>query len=377
MSEEFQTATHPNQFALEKSMRTLVETGGPSPLMQAVQMLRLWFGRPSFSPKEYFLYRMYQPEDFKRVKSTFVSYSENTELCRSLSRPEARERYIDVFQNKLTFEDRMAEIGVPTVRTKAVFGPCDGDRHHRLASRADIEDFLRDASNYPFFGKPTGSSHSLGVLSFDALLDDGETIRLATGHEVALTKVAAHIADTWHAGYLFQDREKNHESLRRFMGDAIGCARIVTILGLDGPEILYALQKIPAKGMIHDNSTSTAKGAVCPISKDGVLGRISGFQTYGATDSDYWQDTKTPVTGTVLPNWEKVVEICRAAHASMPGMGMVGFDVMHTDRGPILGEMNGNPFFSLLQGSIQVGGKSPEFLARYEIARRMSGAARA
>ena len=44
-----------------------------------------------------------------------------------------------------------------------------------------------------------------------------------------------------------------------------------------------------------------------------------------------------------MPDWARAVELCREAHTSFPGHGIIGWDVFLTDAGPILNEANASP----------------------------------
>ncbi len=374
MSSEFYTAMGSNQFAIDKAMRAMVEAGGPSPFRQMLQILRARLGATPFSPKEYYLYRLDQPENYRRAKATYVPLSRNQDFCRDIAGPASFAKYRGLFHDKLHFEKAMADAGVKTVRTKAVYRGKAHTGCDLLDNAEELERFLGNRDNYPIFGKPVDSSLALGVLSFDGLSDDGTKIRMSTGKELSIKQVAAHIADVWHTGYMLQERVRNHRDLTDLLGKAVGCSRVVTLQGEDGPEVLFAAQRLPAIGASHDNNTPTASRAVAAIDHEGRLGVVRVTSTRCLPDRTHWPVESVQATGRQIPNWDRVVELCKRAHDSFPDLGLIGFDVMHTDDGPILGEMNGAPFMSMLQVSQQKGANSPDFRLRYEVTKKVIAA---
>jgi hypothetical protein len=74
--------------------------------------------------------------------------------------------------------------------------------------------------------------------------------------------------------------------------------------------------------------------------------------------------TGASVVGVTLPDVPQAVAMCEAAHRLFPTHGVLGYDVMLTEDGPIFGEVNTNPYHMLYQRAADRGVMNADFAPR-------------
>jgi Sugar-transfer associated ATP-grasp len=89
----------------------------------------------------------------------------------------------------------------------------------------------------------------------------------------------------------------------------------------------------------------------------------------GGTRLDHFPVTGTAVEGAVLPDFHKAVELAVRAHRAVGDYGILGADILLSDRGPIVNEVNANPFHTVYQSAFSRGILNPDFLPRLRAVR--------
>jgi hypothetical protein len=241
-----------------------------------------------------------------------------------------------------------------------------------LRGAGQIEAFLAAEGRLPIFGKPIDASRSVGAASFISL--DGTTLTLGDGTKTSVSAIAAEIARDYPKGYLFQSLLRPHPQMERLCGPIVGTLRIVTLVGQNGPEPLYAVLKMPGPGAMVDGWASGRNGMALVDLATGTLIRGQMATNPAGTDQDTNPITGMRLPGAALPDWDRAVEIAKDAHALLTDTGMVGVDVILSDQGPVINELNSNPLASLYQRSSGRGLLNPEFKARFQEALKFHGA---
>ena len=135
---------------------------------------------------------------------------------------------------------------------------------------------------------------------------------------------------------------EQHEALNKLYPGAVHIARLHTIHDGSGENVL-----------IYGSNLSIAfKGELANTCLDNTLSAqvddATGVVTTIAFDDHYnfyetTPGTNVPIKGFQLPDWDKVLELCRRAAARIPEMRFIGWDVAFTPDGPVLVEGNGLP----------------------------------
>ena len=84
----------------------------------------------------------------------------------------------------------------------------------------------------------------------------------------------------------------------------------------------------------------------------------------GGQDIEANKTTGRTIAGESLPDFAAALDLARAAHASLGDYGILGVDILLSDRGPLVNEANANPHHSLYQVASAQGMLNPDFLPR-------------
>jgi hypothetical protein len=366
------TARQARRFDPAPHMAYVTAKGGPGALRQLVQLWRLTRRPWLFQVEEYYDYGLWRPELTREDLRAFVPLRRNRAANDSL-RARSLGSWDPVIVDKLASAAHLAAHGLPSTPTLAFYAgdPAVVPRQDVpvLRDAASLRAFLADPAHYPLFGKPLAASWSNGAVNLAAVDAAADRGTLSNGVVVALSALVAEIVADWGSGYLFQPVLRNAAVLRPHLGTATASLRLVTVMTQDGPEILYAKLKLPAATAMHDGPSRNPRGGGLV---DPATGRIlvarRRFDPAGPALS-HWQDQATPLTGLALPHFDTARSAVLAGHRLFPGHGILGWDVILTDHGPVLNEVNANPGHAVYQQVALRGLLNPDMLPLWERAR--------
>ncbi|NBT31584.1 MAG: hypothetical protein EBT13_06685 [Rhodobacteraceae bacterium] len=235
--------------------------------------------------------------------------------------------------------------------------------------------FLRDASNYPLFGKPIASSHSFGAVSMKSLAEDGQSILLGNGVTVSVEDILGPIISDWADGYLLQRHMFNHPALKPHFGQATATSRIITLWAETGPEVLFFSQRLPSATAMHDNQSRNHRGHTNVNPATGVVESIAVVHRGAMRPRRHWNNPDAEFVGMEIPFHKETVSLCQNVHRNFPTLAMIGFDIAITTDGPIISEANLNPYLSSLQGVTMTGVYSEPMYSKFMTAKRLAHAA--
>ena len=190
----------------------------------------------------------------------------------------------------------------------------------------DFHDFIRGEERIIY--KPIAGTAGLGQIIYRL---DGSSSEEELYSEIKA--LPRGLLETWIV---------QHEALSALYPDAVHIARLHTIHDGSGKNIrIYGANlSIAVRGELANTCLDNTWSA--QVDDD------TGVVTTIAFDSQYNFYEETPGThvqikGFQLPDWDKVLELCRRAAARIPEMRFIGWDVAFTPDGPILVEGNGLP----------------------------------
>jgi hypothetical protein len=263
-----------------------------------------------------------------------------------------------------------AEAGLSQPGIQAVAADVQPMGGHRWLNGPEaIKAYLREADALPCFGKPVWGRAGLGAASFEAL-EDADHIRLGSGAVVRLDDLADEIWSDFPNGYLFQELVRPHPALKDLIGPVIGTLRIVTLDAGDGPEVLYLGQKAPAAKAMVDSFAGPLGGYAAVEPESGRILRLQDRRQLGGTDLERFPVTGAMVAGTSLPHIAEALDMGIRAHRAIGDRGIIGSDILISDRGPLLNEVNLNPGHSAYQIANARGVLNDEFLPRFRAVRQ-------
>ena len=302
-------------------------------------------GPGKLTAPEYFYYRLWEQDVPLAEKARFVGKHAQHAMhaaCNDYA-------WHGVTQDKLLFQAAMLGVGLPVPEVVAVVHPTrclPGARV--LATREQVEAFLRDGAPYPLFAKPIDGVYSLGVVSAERHDPATDMVALSDGTTRAVPELAVELVGH-RAGALVQERLCYDPYLAERFGKRLCSVRLFVLLTPAGPVLSRAVCKIPAGGSVADNFWRPGNLVGAVDLADGTIRRaVRGTGREMEVDPPH-PDTGQPVVGARIPWWEQVVALGRRAAAALPGVRTQSWDVALTDWGPVLLEVNWGGDLNLAQ----------------------------
>jgi hypothetical protein len=349
------------RYAAEKRRVSILRIG--------LEMFRLSRGQGVLTDEDYFLLGAWQPGLSWSERLAFLSTPAVVALNQSLTPPlEDSERQRT--DNKLCSASLCSEAGLAQPGIRAVAAdqrPMGG--HRWLDGPVAIKAYLQEADAVPCFAKPVSGRAGQGAVSLEAL-EGRDHIRLGSGQIVTLDDLVSQIWAKYSDGFLFQEIVRPNQALAALLGPVIGTLRVVTIDAGDGPEPLYAGAKAPAAGAMVDSGAGPLGAYAAVDLQTGRTLRLQDRRQMGGIDLSHFPLTGAKVAGAQLPDFDEAMHMALQAHKVIGNRGILGTDILLSDRGPLLNEVNLNPGHSAYQIASARGILNEDFLPRLRAVRK-------
>ena len=304
---------------------TIRKRTGKGLIRQFLEQLQLgvWHSIPPYSYYEYSLYR----QKNRRQASSFIHAYERGYLAMAFMSGQDR-RTLD---DKSLFQDFCERLRISTPPVVARF-----ESGKMTVVDQGLEDGLPATD---LFSKPAGAALGRGIARWEVMVNgeysDAEGLRFSS------EQLIEHL-ETLSLGepHLLQPRLRNHPNLDAVSLGGLCTARIMTCrLPDEDPTMALAVLRMP-RGQAAADNFSTG-GIACAI--DGDRGELFGSAVGAEPLSERFDchpDTKSPIAGIALPQWDMAVSMCLRAHEQLATCPAMGWDVGFTPDGPILIEGN-------------------------------------
>lgn len=243
--------------------------------------------------------------------------------------------------DKLLYQTILHAHDLPRPTLRAVFargGGSGGEPWRRLTDETALEGYLRAADSYPVFAKPIEGIYSIGAMRLHGL--EGEDVLLGRDRRIGIASLAAYIREIDARGYLFQAPLATHPRLEPLLGAGLPAARMMVLLGEDGPRVHIATLKLPLAGHDADNFWRSGN-LLAPIAlEDGRLGEAVTGVAHDTRRLARHPQTDAPIGEIVLPDWEAAKRLVLRAAPCFAGIRTQGWDVAFSSDGPVLLELN-------------------------------------
>jgi hypothetical protein len=304
---------------------------------QLLEMRRLRRAPGRLRPLEYYTFGLYDDRRFTReAKSAFVGERGQIEIFRRL----CETSWIATAHDKLLYYTILTGLGLAVPKVLAVH---HAFRCHRdataLRTSGDVAGFLR-GSSYPLFGKPVAGKYSVGTVLLTGHDPASDAVATSDGRSAPLDAFAAELDAYAADGYLFQERLIPHPVVRDLVGDRIATVRVVILLDRSGPEILFALWKIPVGVHVADNFWRSGNLLAALDPATGTVTRVVRGIAHHQKEVPNHPDTGRPLLGAVVPDWERARDLCLTTAVAFPGIRLQAWDVALCASGPMLLELN-------------------------------------
>ena len=336
-------------FELLGQMQALQQQGGPGIVRQTFDLMALGLRPGQVRPEEYYTYALWRSDRGRAFLRGFLANRRIRAFNSSLLMP-ARGLDCTLGRDKIATEATLTARGLPLTRSRAVFLSDYRQKPDTavmrdlqvLRTQNDLVAFLSDPAIYPIFGKPRTDSFARGAAVFAGLAEPG-VLRFMDGRIAPLAGLATEIAADWVGGYMFQPFYRSAAALARHTGPAMASVRIVTLLTDRGVEPWYGVIRLPASTAMHDGDAAGQRIWGLIDVATGKIVKLRDLRDPMIPDLTHGQDPEVPFLGMALPHWDQAVAICRLAHESFTGNGIIGWDVFLTEEGALLNEGNANP----------------------------------
>ncbi|WP_298456247.1 sugar-transfer associated ATP-grasp domain-containing protein [uncultured Cellulomonas sp.] len=246
--------------------------------------------------------------------------------------------------NKWVFYRLMAASGVPIPHTLGLYDPVHGlswDGRRRLRTADDVLAEVDRVRPDGLVLKPAGGQQGKGLLILDQIDHASGRATTRTGR---VTTLAAAVAEVDVAGmgdapgYIVQVPVPSHPEYQRLAPWTTNTIRVVTLADLAGEvQVQAAVTILGRRGTMANNWHAGGVNVGVDITT-GVMGRGNLFgESRWLTEHP---DTGEPFGGTVVPDWDRILQVCRSAAVLLPGIRSIGWDVVATPTGPVVLEGN-------------------------------------
>ena len=362
----FKTASIARDLDLGQSMGWVAKTQGKSMWRQLAEITALALGPSKIEAQDYYKLALFRATLTPQDRRLFLGQKASSRLNVSLSPPPTGQW--QMLANKLLTGYVLNGSGIRSPRNLAFYSELGGvPGLPALSSVAELVHYLQGV-DLPIFGKPVDGSLAIGATSFIARTE-ADLIRLGDGRQVPVETLASQIAQYFGRGYLFQELVRQHPEVEALTGRAVGTLRVVTLWGEDAPKVLYCLHKLPAKGAMIDAHTYSSHALAHVDPATGRMLRVQNTYQMNTRTTQEAPATGAPLTDVTLPMVPEAMAVCETAHRLFPTHGLFGFDVMLSVDGPLISEMNTNPFHSMYQRAADRPVLNADFAPRFAEAR--------
>ena len=246
--------------------------------------------------------------------------------------------------NKWVFYRLMAGFGVPIPETLGLYDPVHGvtwDGQRRLRTAEDVVAEIERVRPEGVVLKPAGGQQGKGLLILDTIDYASGRATTRTGRETTLVAAVAEIDVTGMGkapGYIIQVPVPSHPVYQRLAPWTTNTIRVITLVDLAGEvHVQAAVTILGRKGNMANNWHAGGLNVGLDVDT-GVMGRgiVLGESDWASKHPDNGE----PIEGTVVPDWDRVMDACRTAALLLPGIRSVGWDVVATPDGPVILEPN-------------------------------------
>ena len=291
----------------------------------------------------YYQFQLFRPER-RRHAGAYVQQHETATFYRVLAYRDAPDDFL-ILEDKRRFEQWCAAHALPCTRTLAELH--DGAVADPAAARAA----LQAHAGYELFSKLVDGKGGAGAHRWRWHEGGRGGWVDPDGRVLDADALLATLAErSREAPLLLQECLVNHPALAPVATEVLCTARLITARPPDGEPSLVGTCFRTGAG---DGSTDNFSQGGIAVAVDAATGRLgTAVRALSAVIVDPIE--RHPVSGAafagvVLPDWDRAVALARRAHAALPRIGFVGWDVALTARGPVLVEGNLSPGTRLAQ----------------------------
>jgi len=326
----------PSQFLRDYRFHRQVKVTAP-PLWRRLveQAALLWTNR--VTAKDYYKFGLFDPAMPRAVKRTYIGEFQPWKMLTPVNDP----AFYDLTDDKLKFQKRALASGLPVPEILATLSAEGADLDvPNLVSEQAFAEWMTANDISDVVLKPIGGLMGRGVVSLGERLPDTAAWRsLPDGRTLNAQALWEHCqSQRRHGGMFVQRRVAPHPELARIVPNVLHTVRVVTFLDPQ-PRVIDAVLRVGNGRVAADNMHSG--GIAVPV--DLATGRCGdgALVVDGLTqDISHHPLTGERIAGTLLPDWQQVLDLAVTAARTFDMQRSLGWDIGLSDRGPVLLEGN-------------------------------------
>ncbi len=263
--------------------------------------------------------------------------------------------YVCLLRNKSLFSDLGSFWGFPVVKDLAKY--TKGALMD--TSYVSLEELLGDRKHV--FVKPIDAKKGKGIFSID---EEGSGF-VVNGNPKTQTELIGLMRDLSNEQELIiQDKVVQHPSLSILHKESVNTLRVVTINHLHSSsanDIVYVGAELRVGCGESQTDNISAGGIKIGVNEDGKLHKFGFYRKPYGTKTTTHPDSKIVFENYQIPYFEEAVNRCKAFHAKLKEIHLVGWDVAITENGPVFIEGNDScgTDFQVINGPMK------EFYSKY------------
>lgn len=315
---------------------------------QLFDVLTLYRSNPTCNVFDYYKYQVYGVQRGATLYRELLGSNELEAFSRSLNPRDA----VSPAWDKMLFTVLCEAYGLPTPELLAFYKP-QGESprfaRHTLSTLAQVKEFVL-SSQGPLFVKPVKSHQGRGAFLITDVDVGQETVVGADGVSItfdaflektfALSGAHRYKPD---AGFLLQRPVRQHPDITDFtQTDRPSGLRILVLNTGEGPYVHRVIWKIIAPGNISDNFSKGKYGnmvAQVDPANGTVSSAVDGYWPTGRLHANHPVSGRS-FSGFTLPLWSQVVKDVLRASSVINDMGAMHWDVIISETGAVLLELN-------------------------------------
>lgn len=299
-----------------------------------------------FTEEEYRLYRFDLLTNINDAMQ-YLSHRRNHQVYRPAVNRSAQQH---ILEDKWVTHLFLSGLAIPVPRAFGLYHPIFGatERGKAFCSPDDVAAVLSPHLPLRLIFKPRGGRKGRNIFRVEVYRAADGSARVISGEsELSLAAFLESLPgdafddyDGGYHGWLVQECLRQHEFLDRINPHTVNSMRIVTfITARNEIQVHLAALRLGRAGSVADNWDRGGLSVAIDVAT-GVLGRGVAKPRYGGEWTSVHPDSGVKFEGQQLPEWPRVLDVCRRAAAAFSGVRSVGWDVALTPDGPVIIEGN-------------------------------------
>jgi hypothetical protein len=317
----------PAKWLVQQGPRARTESGRS--LLAQAKDLYLLDKRYRINPKSYYFWRLHLPDRLSRVQDWITQPRAEDVFMRSDPTQAA------TLNNKMSFWQFCSDRGLSTIPVLARFE--DGN--------VWIETKIDEIDAWALLAKPMAGGRGHGILRW---VREADGYRDDEGNVFSTAELIEYLTQrSKDVSYILQPCELNHPTIEPVSGGALSPIRVITVLDDDKVprSVLAFLVVTQGQTYVANLTRSDAMGVPVDLQSGSLGAAFSKAMKPGQSRLLVHPVGGAAFKGIQLPFWQETLHLAEKAHAELPGMLVVGWDMANTPRGPTIIEGNARPGF--------------------------------